>query len=87
MFGGSGPATLTVSDSIVSNGGAGYPAIAADGARAGIVVAGNTVVDNASLGLYQTNGAVFESRGDNTVRNNNGDGIQMRGTITTCGGL
>jgi hypothetical protein len=87
VFGASGPATLTVSDTTVSNGGGGYPAVAADGAGARLVAARNTVVDNASLGFYQVNSAVFESRGDNTVRNNNGGGVQTFGTITPIGGL
>ena len=84
--GGGGPVTATVSDSTFSNQGTGYPAIAAGGA-AKIVVSRSTVVDNGSVAFYQFGGALFESLGDNTVRNNNGGAVQTVGTITTIGGI
>src|SRR6185369_2188397 len=82
-----GPVDATVIDSTVSNHNTpGLPAIAAGGS-AKIVVSRSVVVDNASVGFYQFSSGLFESLGDNTVRNNNGGGVQTAGTITTVGGI
>ena len=84
--GASGPVDVTISDSTFSNHHtAGLPAIAAGGTT-NMVVSRSVVVDNASVAFFQFSGALFESRGDNTVRNNNGGGAQTAGTITTFGG-
>jgi len=58
--------TLSVSNSIVSNNGAG---IATFGAAARVWASGNTVSDNASVGLLNSSG-LFETAGNNSVRNN-----------------
>jgi hypothetical protein len=84
--GANGPVTATVSDSTFSNQGTGFPAIAAGGA-AKIVVSRSAVVDNGSVAFYQFSGGLFESLGDNTVRNNNSGGVQTVGTITPTGGI
>ena len=81
-----GPVTATVNDSTFSNQGTGYPAIAAGG-TAKIVVSRNTVVDNGSVAFFQFSGGLFESLGDNTVRNNNGGAAQTLGTISPIGGI
>jgi hypothetical protein len=59
-------ATLSVSNSIVSNNGAG---IAIFGAGARAWASGNTVSDNATSGLLNSAG-LFETAGNNAVRNN-----------------
>ena len=84
VFGDNGPASATITDSTFSNNSdtVNYPTVAAVGAAAKLVVARTTVVDNLSYGFYN-NGGLFESRGDNTVRNNGG---VFFGTITTFGG-
>ncbi len=84
VFGDSGPATAAITDSTFSNNSddGGYPAVTAVGAAARLVVGRTTVSGNNSYGFYN-NGALFESRGDNTVRNNGG---VFFGTITTVGG-
>jgi hypothetical protein len=68
--------SLSVSNSLVSSN-----SIGIGGANAGVKVwaSGNTVSHNASSGLFNDNGAVFESAGNNAVRNN---GAINSGTIT-----
>jgi hypothetical protein len=87
MNGSNGPVYATISDSTLSNHPTGYPAVASDGSAAKIVVARSTIVDNGSYAFFQLNGATFESRADNTVRNNNAGAAQTLGTITTIGGV
>ena len=72
--GASGPIAATISDSTFSNQAVGYAAIVA-GDAAKLVVSRNVVVDNGSFGLVQYTTGIFESRGDNVVRNNNGGGV------------
>ncbi len=76
---GIGTTTLSVSNSIVSNNGLG---ILATGAGAKVWASGNTVSDNVT-GLSNV-GAVFESAGDNAVRNN---GTDTTGAITAISKL
>ena len=75
-----------MSDSTLTHHGATYPALAA-GFSARMVVSRSTITDNASVAFYQYNSGVFESRGDNAVRNNNAGGIQTVGTITPLAGM
>jgi hypothetical protein len=84
--GSAGPVDATVSDSTLTHHGATYPALAA-GFSARMVVSRSTITDNASVAFYQYNSGVFESRGDNAVRNNNAGGIQTVGTITPLAGM
>jgi hypothetical protein len=83
VLGENGPVYATVSESTLSNHPQNWPAIASNGANAKVVVTRSTVVDNGSVGLFQLNNGVFESAGTNTVRNNNGGGVQTIGTIVT----
>ncbi len=54
--------------------------LTAEGSGAKLVATANTVTHNNVYGLYQTSSAVFESTGDNTVRDNTAN---ASGTITT----
>ena len=67
-------ASLTASNNMVSNNGFG---LAASGAGAKVISTGNTVTGNTQAGFYNNSG-VFESAGNNTVRDN---GANI-GTIT-----
>ena len=67
-------ASLTASNNMVSNNSTG---LAASGAGAIVISSGNTVTGNINAGFYNVN-AVFESAGNNTVRDNAGN----VGTIT-----
>jgi len=71
-----GTATLAASGNLVAS--TSGHALAADGAGAKAWAAGNMVADNGT-GLAALNGGVFESAGDNAVRNN---GTNKSGTIT-----
>jgi len=71
-----GTATLVASNNTVTNGMA--HGIRANGTGAKVWAAGNTVTDN-GIGLNATAGGVFESAGNNAVRNN---GANKSGTIT-----
>jgi hypothetical protein len=69
--------TLSVSNNIVSNNaGVGIESVGAGGK---VWASGNTVSGN-STGLFNTGGAIFESAGNNSVRNN---GADTSGTIST----
>jgi len=68
-------ASLTASNNMVSNNGFG---LAASGAGAKVISTGNTVTCNTQAGFYN-NSAVFESAGNNTVRDNGSANV---GTIT-----
>ena len=69
------PVTVSVSNNIISNNSTGIWA-QSPGAR--VWASGNTVSDNFN-GLYNSSSALFESAGDNAVRNNT---TQTTGTIT-----
>jgi len=68
-------ASLTASNNMVSNNATGLGAF---NAGAKVISSGNTVTGNANAGFYNS-GAVFESAGNNTVRDNGGPNV---GTIT-----
>ena len=70
------PATVSVSNNIISNNSRGIVA-SFTGAR--VWASGNTVSDN-GYGLYNSASALFESAGDNAVRNTT---TNTNGTITT----
>jgi parallel beta-helix repeat protein len=70
-----GTTNLSASNNIVSNNGTG---ITASGAGAKVWASGNTVSDSETTGLQNANGAVFETAGNNAVRNNAPD---FEGTI------
>ena len=70
-------ASLTASNNMVSNNGNG---LVASGAGAKIISSGNTVTGNTGLG-FNNFSAVFESAGNNTVRDNGANS----GTITAVG--
>jgi len=79
VFAGSGlgaSVTLSASNNVISNHSGVGMAVAGTGSR--IWVSGNTVSDNAT-GLNQAPGGLFESAGNNAVRNN---GTDKSGTIT-----
>lgn len=84
--GGAGPLDATVEETTVIQHPSGFPAVAA-GNAAKLVVSRSTITDNGSVAFFQFSGAAFESRGDNTVRNNNGGGAQTLGTITPLTGM
>ncbi|MCL4690868.1 MAG: right-handed parallel beta-helix repeat-containing protein [Burkholderiales bacterium] len=71
-----GPARIAASNNVVTN--TLSHAIAADGVGAKAWATGNTVADNAS-GIAAVSSGVFESAGDNAVRNN---GANKVGTIS-----
>jgi len=71
-----GSARLTASNNVITN--SVYTGITAFGAAARVWATGNTVTDNFN-GLYADSGGVFESAGNNAVRNNTNDKF---GTIT-----
>jgi hypothetical protein len=76
--GSSGPALVSIENSVVSGNGVGVSASA--GAK--VVVAGSTLVRNASFALNNVaSGATLLSRGDNVVHDNNGGGAQTSGSI------
>jgi parallel beta-helix repeat protein len=77
--GGAGTAILSASNNIVSNNGIG---IMASGIGAKVWASGNTVSDSETTGLQNANGAVFETAGNNAVRNNAPD---FKGTIKSSG--
>jgi hypothetical protein len=79
-----GPVDVAVTDSVVSGHPIG-PAVTILSAGAKLVATRNAVVDNGYLGFNNASG-LFESTGDNVVRNNNGGGAQTAGTITAIGG-
>ena len=83
VLGFNGPVYATVSQSTLSNHPTIWPAVASNGAGAKVVVTRSTLVDNGSAGFFQLNSGVFESDGTNTLRNNNGGGVQTLGTIGT----
>ena len=62
--------TLSLSNNIVSNRAIGATGIASFGAGSKVWASGNTVSDNGGAGLLNQ-GGVFESAGNNAVRNNN----------------
>ena len=64
---------------------AAVPVIVVSGATSKVVASRNMIVDNGSFG-FSNNAAVFESTGDNVLRNNNGGGVQTNGAITVVGG-
>ncbi len=68
--GAGGTVTLTVSRNLIANNNNG--GIAALGAGTRVWASGNTVVDNMAAGLLNS-GGVFESAGNNAVRNNGAD--------------
>jgi Right handed beta helix region len=59
--------SLTASNNLISNNANGIGALSA-GSR--VWASGNTVSDNTNFGLQSENGALFESAGNNAVRNN-----------------
>ncbi len=67
--------TLSASNNVISNNNGG---ITAASAGSKVWTSGNTVSDNSTYGLYNS-GGLFESVGDNAVRNN---GTNSSGTIT-----
>jgi YD repeat-containing protein len=67
--------TLSASNNVISNNNGG---ITAASAGSKVWMSGNTVSDNSTYGLYNS-GGLFESVGDNAVRNN---GTNASGTIT-----
>ena len=69
--------SVSASNNIVSNNSLGIVAL---NARVRVFASGNTVSDNSGSGLFNGNGGVFESAGNNAVRNN---GAINSGTITT----
>ena len=78
--GAGGFVTLTVSRNIVANNNNG--GIAALGAGTKVWASGNTVVDNMAVGLYNS-GGLFESAGNNAVRNNGADASPTITTVAT----
>jgi hypothetical protein len=72
--------TLSASNNIVSSNRSG---IVAAGAGTKVWISGNTVSDNSDVGLVNvSNGSVFDSAGNNAVRNN---GVDTSGTIDNVG--
>jgi Right handed beta helix region len=84
--GAGGPINATISDSTFMNHPVGFATITVNDA-ARLVVSRNVVIDNGSFGLVQFSTSIVDSRGDNTIRNNNGGGVQTAGTIGTFGGI
>jgi hypothetical protein len=72
---------LSGSNNIVSNNGAGFSAI---NAGSKIWASGNAVSDNANWGFYNSAASLFESAGNNALRNN---GFNKSGTITVISPL
>jgi Right handed beta helix region len=68
--------SLSASNNILSNN---FNGIVASTVDTRIWASGNTVSDNTNFGLLNEGGALFESAGNNAVRNN---GINKSGTIT-----
>jgi parallel beta helix pectate lyase-like protein len=85
--GAAGPVTGTVSDSSFTNHPALYPAFVASGTGARAVVSGSVFVDNGSWAFWNSGALAFDSRGDNTLRNNNGGAAQTSAGINTFGGM
>lgn len=73
--GGAGTTSLSASNNIVSNNGIG---ITASGIGAKVWASGNMVSDSETTGLQNANGAIFETAGNNAVRN---DALDFKGTI------
>jgi hypothetical protein len=72
--------TLSASNNIISSNRSG---IGAAGAGTKVWISGNTVSDNSDVGLVNvSNGSVFDSAGNNAVRNN---GVDTSGTIDNVG--
>lgn len=78
----SGIAIVVINDSVIR--GSQGRGVDASGTGSTLSVSGSTIVDNVGFGL-NNGGSVLYSRGDNTVRGNNGQEttLQTSGTITT----
>jgi parallel beta-helix repeat protein len=74
-----GIVSATATDSLISANGIG---VRVDQSGATFTVSGNTVVNNAGYGLSLVNGAVINTRQNNTVRDNNGVSPQIEGVPT-----
>ncbi|MBI3150331.1 MAG: right-handed parallel beta-helix repeat-containing protein [Betaproteobacteria bacterium] len=80
-FSSTGVVTASVSNSLIS--GNTSRGLVSNGSGAKLVASGNKVTHNGT-GLYQYDSAVFESTGDNTVRDNTSATL---GTITSLGNM